>query len=181
MTDRTPDVDQIAASERLGGDRYFALAILVLSAGLLALIGDQTQWKGNKGLLNEPAFWPGLSLIGMTVCAALYLGQSLSAKRFAAWDRREFLVWVRCIEYPLWFMAYVFIVPVVGYLPTSVVFCPLLVRRVGYRSARALLSAALMGAVIVVLFKGLLQVRVPGGAIYEALPDGLRNVMILYL
>ncbi|WP_136657691.1 tripartite tricarboxylate transporter TctB family protein [Nitratireductor sp. XY-223] len=181
MTDRTPDVDDIAASERLGGDRYFAIAILVISAGLLALIGDQTQWKAGKGLLNQPAFWPGIGLIGMTACAALYLAQSLAARRIAAWDRREFFVWIRCLEYPLWFMAYVFIVPVVGYLPTTVLFCPLLARRAGYRSARALLSAALMGAVIVVLFKALLQVRVPGGALYEVLPDGLRNFMILYL
>ncbi|MEX3011133.1 tripartite tricarboxylate transporter TctB family protein [Hoeflea sp. TYP-13] len=181
MADETPKLEQIAAAERLGGDRYFAIAIVVLSAGLLALIGEQTQWKNGSALLKQPAFWPGISLIGMTVCALLYLAQSLRSERYVSWDRRELVVWLRCLEFPIWFMAYVFIVPVVGYLPTSVVFSPLLARRMGYSSSRVLLSAALMGAFIVILFKGFLQVRVPGGALYEYLPDTLRNFMILYL
>ena len=181
MTDNTPKLEEITATERLGGDRYFAIAIVVLSVGLLAMIGEQTQWKPRTDFLKQPAFWPGLSLIGMSVCALLYLAQSLRSKRFASWDRREALVWLRCLEFPLWFMAYVFLVPLVGYLPVSVIFCPLLAWRMGYTSRRSLWSAALVGAFIVVLFKSFLQVRVPGGALYEYLPDALRNFMILYL
>jgi hypothetical protein len=181
MTDKTPTLEDIAATERLGGDRYFAIAIVLASAGLLALIGDQTQWKGGSTLLNQPAFWPGISLIGMTVCAFLYLAQSLRATRQPAWDRREARVWLRCLEFPLWFMIYVFAVPLAGYLPATVLFCPLLARRMGYTSPQALWSAALAGAAIVVLFKALLQVRVPGGALYETLPGAIRNFMILYL
>ncbi|MCP4319434.1 MAG: tripartite tricarboxylate transporter TctB family protein [Hyphomicrobiales bacterium] len=181
MTDKTPKLEDIAAAERLGGDRYFAIAIVVLSGGLLALIGDQTQWKAGSALLKQPSFWPGISLAGMTLCAVLYFLQSLRAERYATWDRREAVIWLRCLEFPIWFMAYVFVVPLVGYLPTTVIFCPLLARRMGYKSPRVLLSAALMGAVIVILFKGFLQVRVPGGALYEYLPAALRNFMILYL
>lgn len=181
MTDKSPDLKEITATERLGGDRYFAIAIVVLSVGLLAMIGEQTQWKAGSDLLKQPAFWPGLSLIGMTVCALLYLAQSLRARHYATWDRREALVWLRCLEFPLWFMVYVFLVPQVGYLPTTVVFCPLLAWRMGYSTPRSLGAAALVGAVIVILFKGFLQVRVPGGALYEYLPDAMRNFMILYL
>lgn len=181
MTDKTPNLEEITATERLGGDRYFAIAIVVLSVGLLALIGDQTQWKAGSSLLKQPAFWPGLSLIGMALCALLYLAQSLRSKHYATWDRREAVVWLRCLEFPLWFMAYVFLVPLVGYLPTTVVFCPLLAWRMGYSSRRSLGAAALVGAVIVILFKAFLQVRVPGGAAYEYLPGALRNFMIVYL
>jgi hypothetical protein len=34
--------------------------------------------------------------------------------------------------------------------------------------------------VIVLLFKTLLKVNLPGGLIYEALPDGLRQFMLTY-
>ena len=38
----------------------------------------------------------------------------------------------------------------------------------------------IMVAVIVLLFKSFLQVKLPGGRIYEVLPDGLRSFMLTY-
>ena len=44
-----------------------------------------------------------------------------------------------------------------------------------------MLIAAIGGAaIIVVIFKSFLQVMIPGGAIYEALPGGLRQFMLTY-
>ena len=40
--------------------------------------------------------------------------------------------------------------------------------------------AALTGGVIVLLFKTILSVKIPGGALYEMLPAGLRVVMMAY-
>ena len=37
------------------------------------------------------------------------------------------------------------------------------------------------GLVVVLLFKAFLQVKIPGSALYEVLPGGLRNFFILYL
>lgn len=133
MPDAKPSIDELKAIERLGGDRMFAFFILAVSVCLLALIFDQTQWKTGKALLSQPAFWPGLSLIGMVLCAICYLFQSLRARHYSGWERRELFVWLRCLEFPLWFMAYVFAVPYVGYLPATVVFCPLLAREWGIR------------------------------------------------
>ncbi len=181
MPDAKPTIDELKAIERLGGDRLFAFFIVAVSVCLLALIFDQTQWKNGKALLSQPVFWPGLSLVGMVICAAVYLVQSLRARHYSGWERRESCVWLRCLEFPFWFMAYVFAVPVVGYLPATMVFCPLLARRMGYADRATLLWATAMGAIIVILFKSFLQVRVPGGALYEYLPGAFRNFMILYL
>ena len=41
------------------------------------------------------------------------------------------------------------------------------------------MAAAGVGLFTVVLFKSLLQVKIPGGAVYEFLPGALRNFMIL--
>ena len=71
------------------------------------------------------------------------------------------------------------VVPLLGYLLSTVLFTVLMAFRQGYLSTRYLVAAALMGLAIVLVFKTGLSVKIPGGAIYEYLPGGLRNFMIL--
>ena len=93
----------------------------------------------------------------------------------------EAIIWARSLEYLVWFMVYVWLVPIVGYLPVTLIFAPLLAFRLGYRSKQMLLLAAAMGFLIVVFFKAGLSVKIPGGMAYEYLPDAIRNFMIVYL
>ena len=76
-------------------------------------------------------------------------------------------------------MLYVVAVPQLGYLPTTILLAVALSARLGYRGAKYLGSAALFGAIVVVIFKSLLQVKVPGAA-YELLPATLRSVFLTY-
>ena len=94
-------------------------------------------------------------------------------------DFVEWRIWFFAIEWVLWFLAYVMVVPVLGYLPTTLVFVPLMVWRIGYRSRRMLWISAGFAFAVVVMFKTFLQVRIPGGAIYEYLPGALRSFLIL--
>jgi len=77
-------------------------------------------------------------------------------------------------------MAYVFIVPILGYLLSTILFTSTLSFRLGFRSAKHLLLAVVFGITVVVLFKTFLQVKVPGGQIYEYLPTTLRSFMLTY-
>ena len=70
--------------------------------------------------------------------------------------------------------------PLVGYLPVTLVFVPLLSWRMGYRDRRMLGLAVLFALAVVLVFKGFLAVRIPGGAAYEYLPDGVRSLFIQY-
>jgi hypothetical protein len=111
--------------------------------------------------------------------AALHLlSSALSPRISGRWA--EVWGWVRSLEYAGWFMAYVFIVPRLGYLGTTVIFAVLLALRAGYRDTRTFLAMAVTGTAIVVLFKSLLQVKIPGGAVYEFLPTALRSFMLTY-
>ena len=92
---------------------------------------------------------------------------------------REVLTWARALEYLVWFMAYVWAVPVIGYLAATLIFAGLLAVRVGYRAPRQIALALATGFVIVLVFKAGLSVKIPGAAIYEYLPGALRNFMIL--
>lgn len=93
--------------------------------------------------------------------------------------RREWVYhWLGPVEYALYFLFYVYLVPRLGYLPSTLLVFPLLVFRAGYRERKYFALSWVVGVVIVVLFKSLLQVKIPGGEIYSLLPDGIRNFWI---
>ena len=164
---------------RRPGDLVFAVVFLLFSVFLLANLGEETEWTKRTKLFAQPGFWPAISLVAMTLFALLHLISSAVSPRIPGrWTEVAF--WIRSIEYALWFMAYVMLVPRVGYLPTTVVFTGLLAFRLGYRGWRPIGGAMLSGVAIVVVFKSFLQVKVPGGELYEALPDGLRSFMLTY-
>jgi hypothetical protein len=164
---------------RRPGDIVFAWAFLALSLILLSQIANQTDYRAGGKLFTQPRFWPAVSLTGMALFSALHLLGSLLSERIEGrW--REVGTWVASVEFALWFVLYAAIVPYAGYLPATLVFAVLLVLRMGYRSRKALLWAGISALVIVLLFKTFLKVKLPGGQIYEALPDGVRQFMLTY-
>ena len=153
-----------------------AIALLLLSQ-----IGSQTKWVDGVKFIAQPSFWPGLCLTGMLAfCAAMTVQLVRSPRPQAGAIRRELLVWLRPIEYAAYFMVYVFAVGELGYLIATLMFCPLLVWRSGFRRFNHALVAMAFGIVVVLFFKTFLRIKIPGGALYEFFPDGLRNFMILY-
>jgi hypothetical protein len=168
---------------RRPGDLVFAVLFLALSLFLVSQLGSQTHWEksvweANKSVFARPAFWPTVALIGMTAMALLHWIGSVSSPRIdGRWQ--EVGLWLRSLEYAAWFMVYVWVVPYAGYLASTLVMCVLLALRLGY-NARMAAWSAVGGLATVLLFKTFLSVKVPGGAIYEYLPNGLRAFMITY-
>ena len=162
------------------GQLPFAGGFLLISALLAALLWDQTVWKAGTDLFSQARFWPAIGVFGMVGFTALHLWQ-LPRRRFVTADRREARNWLQVFEYVGWFLAYVWLVPVIGYLPVTLAFSAALSWRMGYRSRKYLWISLAFGVAVVLLFKGLLQVKIPGAALYELLPDALRNFFILYL
>ena len=151
---------------------------------MLAQMDEQTKWLKGAALLVQPRFWPGLCLAGFAFFALCHFISTWTrhrqSRQYSFLPPDELANWARPTEYALYFMAYVFLVPQLGYLPTTLLALPALVFRLGYRSPSKLMASILVGLCTVVVFKTLLQVRIPGGRWYEFLPDGLRNLLILY-
>lgn len=162
------------------GQLVFALVFLTLSVLLLALIGEQTTWVKKAKLFAQPRFWPAVGLGGMVLLGGLHFYQLpwRRASRYDLWEARQ---WGRSAEYAIWFMGYVLLVPIIGYLPVTLVFVPLLARRMGYRGRVMMGISFGFALMVVVLFKGVLAVKIPGALLYEYLPGALRNFFILYL
>lgn len=163
---------------RRSGQILFALAFVALSVLLLSQIGAETKWVKRTKFFAQPRFWPAVGLGGMVLFGGLHLWR-LPRRKIDRLDWREGMIWLQVLEYALWFMAYVWLVPLVGYLPVTVVFLPLMVWRMGYRDKRLLWVSAVLGVCIVLLFKTFLNVKIPGAVLYEYLPGAMRSFFIL--
>ncbi|WP_322866737.1 tripartite tricarboxylate transporter TctB family protein [Aquicoccus sp. G2-2] len=161
------------------GQLLFALVFVVAALLLLSQLGSETKWVKRTAFFAQPRFWPAVAVGGMALFGALHLWK-LPRKRFTKPDFVEWQVWFLALEWVLWFMGYVLIVPVLGYLPTTVLFMPLMTWRMGYRRPAMLWLSVAVGLGIVVLFKTFLEVKIPGGMVYDYLPDPLRSFFILH-
>ena len=161
----------------------FALLLVLLSFWLLANLSEQAKFPSSKSFITRPGFWPAISLSGMAFfsCCFLYSSWRNRPHERAAELVSELKTWLAVAEYPLWFLAYVGAVPQLGYLPSSILFVSLMSYRLGYRSKAIYLAGLLSAVATVVIFKSLLEVKIPGGASYQYLPEGVRNFMIVYL
>lgn len=163
------------------GAVLFAIVFLSGAIFLLSQLDAQTRSMRRAALTSQPWFWPMISLVAMTGFGALHLLSTAWFRwrsRDIASEFHEARGWLAAVEYALWFVALGLLVPVIGYLSASVLFMVCLCLRSGYRSAMTLGLAALTGLSVVVVFKTMLGVNIPGGAVYEYLPAGLRNIML---
>ena len=179
----THDPSAILVAKRQPADIVFAIFALAVAVLLLSQLAEQTKFVKGANILNQPGFWPALSLSGMTLFGLFNVFFSWRAARRSATGAQiagEVLFWLRTLEFAIWFMAYVFLAPITGYLPATLIFCLLLALRLGYRNKRMLGFAILTGIGVVLLFKTFLQVKIPGGSLYEFFPGAFRNILITY-
>ena len=156
----------------------FAVAVFLASQ-----LGSELKWSSRKSIFAQPGFWSAMSIVGMLICGmaqlALYIVKN---KPFhLSHSLGEIRLWAGALEYVLWFLLYVLIVPKIGYLLASIIFCWALSYRLGYRQRKMQCYSVILAIFIVIIFKSFLAVKIPGALIYDYLPDGLRNFMILYL
>ena len=160
----------------------FALAAFAVAVGLALAWRGQTVWVDGRLPLRQPGLFPAVAIGLMLVFGAGNLAACLirNARTRGAPALPELARWAAAGEFLGWYLAYVLAVPWLGYLPATVLFTAALAFRLGYRG-RMLWAAPLMGAGVVVLFKAVLKVRIPGGALYDLAPPALRTLLVLYL
>ena len=161
---------------------FFCAAFIVLvTLVLVSQLGSQTRWIKRADLVMQPGFFPALGLLVMGLPAVILSVVSYRQMRSGI-DLESPRIIVagfhRCCEFAVWFLFYVYIIRWVGYLMATLLFMPALSLRVGFRGVRWMVTAALIGLVIVLLFRTGLQVRLPDGYIYGYLPPEFRNFMI---
>lgn len=89
--------------------------------------------------------------------------------------------YVEALEYVAYFIAYTLVVPVLGYLLSTVLLGCYLTWRLGYRSPRWMLTGLVSSLAVVIVFRTFLQIKTPVSIwLYDQLPTGLRAFMLTY-
>lgn len=166
---------------RRPGDIVFAVLFLAFALFMAWQLPEQTQVVKRTKWFAQPALWPKVAVWSMVVFGALHLlGSVLSPRIPGRW--RELAFWLQSFEYVLYFLIYVTAVPWLGYLPATVIFALFLAFRAGFRKPSTLGLVAIFGVIIPIIFRGLLQVKIPAGAWYSSMPQGpIRDLFLLYL
>ena len=165
------------------GQRIFAICILLIAVTLLFMADTELKWKKNADFHKQPGFWSIIALSAMAAFSALQLMLPPWKLRMPAdFQWKPWLqAWFGPVEYAIYFLVYVWLVPLIGYLPATLLVFPLLVLRAGYRERKYLAFSWIVGIAVVVLFKSILQVKIPGGEFYSVFPEAVRNFLVLRL
>ena len=160
--------------ERRPGDLVFAVGFFLIAVAAAVVLPAQAKFLPGKMLVSQPGFWPAVGVTMMVLFGAAHLLSTVNAPRLPG-RMREVLTWGRSFEFVAWFVVYVLSVPVIGYLPATLILSLLLGARLGYRSPRGLLASALFAVAVVLVFRTGLGVRIPAGALYDYLPAAIRS------
>ena len=164
---------------RSNGQFAVVIALALFGVVFLLLFDDQTKWFRRVKWFGQPALWAWMSVVGMTLVGAIAVVQQW-VRNAAPDSKSEYRFWMRACEYPIWFLFYAFSIQYVGYLLATILFTSLLGYRIGWRSRRQIAVTVAFAIAVVLAFRTGAGVSFPSGALYEYLPDGLRNFMLTY-
>ncbi len=134
------------------------------------------------------------SWVGPMICLLILVPTALwnvyASYKVYRWRKRfllpnnagyEFSKYLAALEYVVWFIVYTLMVPVLGYLVSTLIFGCFLPWRLGYRTSRWMLISLVTSFIAVVVFRTFLQIKTPGSIwLYDQLPTTARAFMLTY-
>ena len=80
-----------------------------------------------------------------------------------------------------YFIVYTLLVPVLGYLVSTLALGTFLTWRLGYRSRAWMIRGFVCSFIVVLVFRSMLQIKTPVSIwLYDQLPSALRGFMLTY-
>ncbi|WP_420860618.1 tripartite tricarboxylate transporter TctB family protein [Algirhabdus cladophorae] len=93
----------------------------------------------------------------------------------------ELTKYAAALEYVVYFIGYTLIVPILGYLVSTLILGTYLTWRLGYRSRSWLLTGFVTSFAVVIAFRTFLQIKTPISIwLYDQLPAATRAFMLTY-
>lgn len=148
-------------------------------------ITDPDKRPARLGRILKQSWMAPMLCLAILVPAALW--NLRGAIRAQAWRARfkqptgvgnELMQWLRALEFVAWFVAYTLIVPILGYLVSTLLLGTLLPWRLGYRGLRWMGICLAASFAIVLVFRTGLQIRTPVNIwLYDQLPQRIETFM----
>ena len=180
--------------KRRYGDFPFSLFMLAFVLFLLWQFGAESGWnerdlpqKRVGKILKQPWIGPFICMCLLVPAALFNVWSSWRTTRrnirLLRPDRTGFELrqWLRSFEYIAYFIAYTALMPIFGYLLSTVAFAVFLTWRLGYRSWRWLGIGFVSALTVVVMFRTILQIKTPVNIwLYNQLPPAMETFMKIY-
>ena len=138
-------------------------------------------------ILKQSWVAPLLCLLVFVPAALLNLRASWQE---TAWRKRfllptsayfELTKYVAALEYVAYFIGYTLLVPILGYLVSTLLLGTFLTWRLGYRTTSWMVTGFAASFAVVIVFRTLLQIKTPVSIwLYNQLPDAARAFMLTY-
>ena len=164
----------------------FYIFMLISSWFLLALLSYETHpGPQRQGWWTQPILMPGISITLMFLTSA-YLVVQHFYKMSQNEDLRhdidavlaEIMQWIKPAEYFLYYVGYIWLLGMVGYFLSSLIFIVGLCFRVGLRSTKWMVISLLTAIALIALFRWGLQVWIPPAKLYDLFPKDTRAFLI---
>ncbi len=157
---------------------------LAYQLGLADIEGRVTRFGR---ILKQSCVAPMLCLIIFVPAALMNLRASWNER---SWRKRfrlptsahfELTKYAEALEYVAYFIGYTLIVPILGYLVSTLILGVYLTWRLGYRTRRWMLTGLVSSIAVVVVFRSFLQIKTPVSIwLYDQLPTATRAFMLTY-
>ena len=153
-----------------------------VSVGLLLLTPVVTSpAPPGQGWWTQPAFMPLVSLIIFAATSVFLFANhlwSVRKNRVETVDREGVLAelwqWVLPVEYFIYYIGYIYLLGLVGYFLSSLIFAIWLAFRVGLRGRRWVWSCFFFVLAMTALFRWGLNIWFPSPELFEIFPPGIR-------
>jgi hypothetical protein len=163
-----------------------ALIFAAVSLALLALIGVATRHgQASGGWWTRPAFFPGTALGLLAAANVITVWRDvadLRAHPATAAERAEARVqvlrWLRPFEFLAYYAAYIWLIQIAGYFPSTLGFVMFLLWRVGLTAPQWLLAGLGLSLFMIAVFRAGLGVWMPAPGLYDLFPDGVRMALL---
>lgn len=134
------------------------------------------------------------SWVAPMICLAVFVPAALwnlyASWQETAWRRRfrlptsawfELTKYGAALEHVAYFIGYTLMVPILGYLVSTLILGTYLTWRLGYRTMRWMLTGFTSSVAVVLVFRSFLQIKTPGSIwLYDLLPVAPRAFMLTY-
>jgi len=175
-------MDTETSTPKPGTGFFYGFMFLVGLAFLLLVPVLTERGPADQGWWTQPAFMPRLSLILIALTATYLCFQHFRANRSNKLEetkgettlKSELIQWIKPLEYFIYYIGYIWLLDLIGYFLSSLIFILLLAWRVGLRSPRWMLAGFLFAVSLVAAFRWALGVWVPPAELYELFPKDMR-------
>ncbi len=160
---------------------FYAFTSLFGLIFILLIPSATKPGPASQGWWTQPALMPRLSLWLIALSATYLFGQHLLKLRqrpdlgpSSHSLRAELFQWLRPLEFFMYYLIYIWLLGLVGYFLSSLIFIVTLCLRVGLRSPKWMVISCLTAIALVAMFRWSLQVWIPPAALYDLFPKEAR-------